>query len=425
MSSSQSTYSHPAIEAIAAMSAALDGFAEARLWSLPARELGSLVQSLEKVGHRIAAAQTRLAGQAEASGAAEHDGATSTHAWLKAIADIPVAHGKARLALHRSLGARPVATASFAAGDIGFDAAVAVCTAIEGLPPAVPATLVDTIETVLVDVARDEGTRAVVHRAAEIVHRFAPDDLERTEREQVEQNRLSLVSNHNGTVALRGLLDRESGALAYAILGPLAAPRPAADGIPDQRAAPTRYADALIRVLTLAGASSPDARGDRPTMVVTTSLETLQGLLGSPPAHLDTGEPLSGAAARRLACDAFVIPMVLGSSSEPLDIGRGSRVTPRGMRRAVEARDGGCAAPGCERPPSWCEAHHRIHWADGGDTSIDNLVLLCGRHHGIAHHEHWQIIMRDGLPWFIPPPWVDPDQTPRQHSRYKVRAIDP
>jgi hypothetical protein len=425
MSSSQTAYSHPALDAIAAMMTALDDLSDSRLWSMPARELGPLVHALEKVSHRISAAQTRLVGQAEASGAAHHDGATSTHAWLKAIADIQISEGKARLALHRSLGARGVTSGSFAAGDIGFDSAVAVCAAVDGLPAGVAAALVDTIETVLVDVAKEEGARAVARRAAEIVHRFAPDDLETTERRQVELNRLTLVSCHNGTVAVRGLLDREAGALAFAVLSPLAAPRAAVDGIPDQRAAPTRYAEAFIRALRVAGAASPDVHGDRPQMVVTTSLETLQGLIGSSPAYLDTGEPLSGAAARRLACDAFLIPAVLGSNSEPLDIGRGNRTTPRGIRRALDVRDGGCAAPRCDRPPAWCEAHHRVHWADGGDTSIDNLVLLCDRHHGIVHHDGWEIIMRDGLPWFIPPRWVDPDQTPRQHSRYKIRTLDP
>jgi hypothetical protein len=423
MPSSSSAYSHPAIDAITAMSAALDDFAESRLWSLSERELGPLVQSLERVSHRVSAAQTQLVGQAASSGAAERDGATSTHAWLKAIADVPVAVGKARLALHRSLRARQIADSSFGRGDIGFDAAAAVCAAVEGLPPAVPAALVETIEEVLVEVAREEGTRAVVRRAAEIVHRFAPDELERTERDQVEQNRLSLVSCHNGTVAVRGVLDREAGALAFAILGPLAAPLAAVDGIPDQRTAPNRYADAFVRVLQLAGATSADVRGDRPHIVVTTSLATLQGLVGSPSGHLGTGEPLSGAAARRLACDAFVIPMVLGSKSEPLDVGRGSRTGSQGLHRALEIRDGGCAAPGCDRPAAWCDAHHLIHWADGGETSLENLVLLCARHHGVVHHDGWQIIMREGLPWFIPPRWIDPDQKPRQNSRYKLRDL--
>jgi hypothetical protein len=83
------------------------------------------------------------------------------------------------------------------------------------------------------------------------------------------------------------------------------------------------------------------------------------------------GESISGAAARRIGCDAHIIPIVLGSHSEPLDI---SRPTPTpAIRRATIARDGGCIGPHCDRPPAWCDLHHIQHWADGGPTTLTNL----------------------------------------------------
>jgi len=97
--------------------------------------------------------------------------------------------------------------------------------------------------------------------------------------------------------------------------------------------------------------------------------------------------------ARRLACDAGIIPVVLGSRGEPLDIGRLSRTVPTGMRRALELRDGGCRFPGCSRPASCSDAHHILCWARGGPTSLTNLVLLCGFHHTMVHEGQWTLTM--------------------------------
>jgi 5-methylcytosine-specific restriction endonuclease McrA len=84
------------------------------------------------------------------------------------------------------------------------------------------------------------------------------------------------------------------------------------------------------------------------------------------------------------------------------------------MRRAVILRDGGCAFPGCGRPARWCQAHHIWHWSHGGPTALDNLVLLCAHHHNVVHHHGWQVHLdTNRLPVFTPPPWIDPDQTPR------------
>jgi hypothetical protein len=104
---------------------------------------------------------------------------------------------------------------------------------------------------------------------------------------------------------------------------------------------------------------------------------------------LADGQPITPGQARRIACDAAVIPIVLGGDSEPLDIARATRVVPAGLRRALQARDGGCRFPGCDRPAPWCDAHHLIHWADGGPTSLDNLILTCRHHHTLLHHG-WQ-----------------------------------
>ncbi|WP_211223872.1 HNH endonuclease signature motif containing protein [Pseudonocardia asaccharolytica] len=120
---------------------------------------------------------------------------------------------------------------------------------------------------------------------------------------------------------------------------------------------------------------------------------------------------------RRLACDAAVIPIVMNGAGQPLDVGRLTRTIPDGLRRAVAARDGGCAFPGFGSTPSWCECHHILPWEHGGPTERDNLVMLCRVHHRMMHSSGWMVRIRDGLPEFIPPKWIDPEQTPRRGPR--------
>ena len=113
---------------------------------------------------------------------------------------------------------------------------------------------------------------------------------------------------------------------------------------------------------------------------------------GGLPLLANNGEPISPEAARRLACDAKIIPIVLGTRSEPLDIARASRTVPLPMRRAIELRDGHCRFPGCERPPKWCEAHHVRFWTrDNGPTEINNLILACKFHHILVHEYGWNL----------------------------------
>ena len=138
---------------------------------------------------------------------------------------------------------------------------------------------------------------------------------------------------------------------------------------------------------------SPQAGGVAATVVVTMSMENLVGeQAGSElPAILDTGELISAAEARRLACEAGIIPAVLGSKSQPLDLGRKTRFHTETQRIALMLRDGGCAAAGCDWPPGMCHAHHRNPWARGGKTSVDDGVLLCPRHHTLAHDARYQM----------------------------------
>jgi hypothetical protein len=172
--------------------------------------------------------------------------------------------------------------------------------------------------------------------------------------------------------------------------------------------------DALIEAARrLAGTELlPQSHGVSPRVGVTIDYEALR--TGHGVGLLDTGGTLSAAAVRRLACDAEVLPFVLGSRSQLLDVGRTSRLVTLGLWLALVARDRQCAFPGCSRAPIACDAHHIVHWVNGGPTSLANLVLLRRAHHPIMHTSGWEIRLHreDQRPDFYPPATLDPLRQP-------------
>jgi hypothetical protein len=135
------------------------------------------------------------------------------------------------------------------------------------------------------------------------------------------------------------------------------------------------------------------------------------------------GTELSVATVRRLACDAEIIPAVLSGHGEPLDVGRARRLVTLPIWAALVLRDRHCAFPGCTRPPVMCHAHHIQHWAHGGETSLGNLVLLCGHHHRVVHDTPWEVRLNphDHHPEFLPPPRPGVE---RQWLRHRPRRDD-
>lgn len=168
---------------------------------------------------------------------------------------------------------------------------------------------------------------------------------------------------------------------------PLAAPVPdPATGI-DERLPTQRRHDALLTVL---GRGLASAEGvpttDKAKMIVTIDWQVLQEMVNGA-GITGTGEHLSPSLARKIACSAGIIPMVLGGDSLPLDVGRQSRLATPAQVKALWIRDKGCTFPGCTIPPGWCDAHHIIWWSQDGRSDLDNYALLCERHHTIVHEK--------------------------------------
>ena len=214
----------------------------------------------------------------------------------------------------------------------------------------------------------------------------ADRSLERNETALRTLSSLRLCPLENGMIKVSGQLDPEAGAVLTAALDPLTAPNPSdANGGRDPRPAERRRAEALIEICRRAAA----AGGAAPTtskaqIVVTIDLDPLTNAIRGAGRTL-AGEVLSPGAIRKLACDASITPMILGSQSQPLDVGRTKRLVTPALLAALWARDKGCTFPGCGRPPQWCDAHHVKHWVDGGPTALLNLALLCAFHHTWVH----------------------------------------
>ena len=186
------------------------------------------------------------------------------------------------------------------------------------------------------------------------------------------------------------LLDEEGAAVLDTAVDALAKPSPDAEtGEPDPRTPAARRADALLDLVTRA-ATSPESgpRQAKTQLVVTTDLATLTRQARRASRTL-AGELLTTDTIRRLACDADLIPAVLGSSGEVLDQGTVVRLFTPAQSRHLWLRDGGCTFPGCSRPPQWTDAHHLVHWADGGPTDLGNAALLCRAHHTVVHRHRY------------------------------------
>jgi hypothetical protein len=136
-------------------------------------------------------------------------------------------------------------------------------------------------------------------------------------------------------------------------------------------------------------------------VTVTMDVRDLKGSPGM--SELDHVGTIHANAARRLACDASLTRVVMAGPSEPLEIGRKTPVVPPALRKAVRIRDRNCRFPGCGRPHAWCDAHHIRHWADGGETALSNLLLLCRPHHRLLHEGGFGLRMIDSQPVFRRP----------------------
>lgn len=194
----------------------------------------------------------------------------------------------------------------------------------------------------------------------------------------------------------------------------------------EQRSRPQKLLDALVGACQLALATDklPASGGRRPQLMVTIDYNDLASTLGRA-GHAGYSGQISPRSIRKIACDAGLIPVVLGGEGQVLDLGRAERYHSVHQRQAIIARDIGCAFPDCTMPAPWTECHHIHWWEHGGSTSIDQGTCLCSYHHHLIHQGDWTIESRHGIPWFIPPGYLDPDRTPVRNLYWLAGVTKP
>jgi hypothetical protein len=439
---------HPVVDLVNALSDTLDSSAEADIWALTDDDLGDAVEACERLSARMAELGLRLVREVDARDLAGRQGATSTAAWLRHRLRLRPGDARSRVELANRLREQPVpvdygpnmdstpagwamsaTAAALAEGVVSVEHAFAVAATMAELPTSLSHEQVRAAEQQLADWAREYNPTELRNLGRALTNLLDADTLDEREQRAYDRRALRLTDRGDGSTRISGRLDDESAQIIRAALDPLAAPAPAtADGEPDRRTAGQRYADALIELArrALDDGHLPSGHAVRPHLTVTIRLETLLAMAGQsgvPVGELG-GSPISAEAARRLGCDAGITRVILGPDGVPLDVGREQRTVTAAQWAALLARDGGCAFPGCPRPPEWCEAHHILWWARGGPTDLANLVLLCGYHHRQIHHHGWDVeIAVDGRPEFLPPAWTDPARTPRRNNRPRPHTV--
>ena len=374
--------------------------------------LADTLVELRQVVDRVEAHWLRyLSAFAAADGAAH--AATSTAGWLRATCRLAPGDARARVLTARRLRDQPAVAAALATGEITLPHAVLITRAVAELADATDPDTAADVEEPLVAAARELDPTRLAREIAHARHALAPEAANRDEQTRHARRRLSLRPGFDAMTGLDGLLDPEGAETVQTALAALAGPT----GADDARTPAQRRADALVELCrhALDGGQLPAHGRQRPHLVVTVGLDTLRGLAGSPAADTTWAGPVTAETARRLACDAAITRVILDPNSEPLDVGRRTRTIPPAIRTALNLRDRGCVFPGCDRPPPWTEAHHVIHWLDGGHTALHNLVLLCARHHHTIHTGTWHITRDPDSHWHIHP------TTPDQRQRWRQR----
>ncbi|WP_309615172.1 DUF222 domain-containing protein [Salinibacterium sp.] len=291
----------------------------------------------------------------------------------------------------------------------------------ESLPDSL---LAEATEQLVIEAATLDPDR-LFRRARQL--RDELDELGVADREQVRRDRRSLrfIRQPDGMGRLTWLLDPESAAVAAELYDRATSPRrggPRFQGedettaeriLGDARTTAQLASDVFLELLCQ-GSAGDDTQllgSGAPSVRVLVTAAALRSGIGH--GWLEgQSDPVSMETVQRLGCAGIVMPLLF-DSGQPLDVGRSERLFTYRQRITLAARDGGCRIAGCDRPPSWTEAHHVKHWVrDGGATDVADGILLCRHHHQMLHNNHWEIRRRGAQYWLVPPPDIDPDQTP-------------
>jgi hypothetical protein len=388
---------HPLLSGVGDLESALAGMSIDGWDGVEESELAGAATRLMRVTARVAAHQAALARVIDESGLAKRSGASSTGAMLAASFGGDRAAGDRMARAGRRLAEADVVARGQADGRLSERQAQVIARATSSLPPGTTPAQREQCQRTLVADAQKLTAKDLQRRAGRITDTFKAkpevDDHENehlADREKRAWDKAEFVDwdNGDGTRSGRYTVPEAAGDTLRAAIEALAAPRREHLGEHPEPGRPTPQRMGRAFAELCAHLSAETVADGAPTLVVHLDFETLTGaaIAGT----LSTGTRMSAEEVRLTACRAEIIPVVMGGASVPLDLGRQRRLFTKAQKIAMGVRDRGCAFPGCDRPPQWCEAHHwRKPWAHGGRTDVADGVLLCAHHHRTVHHQDW------------------------------------
>ncbi len=384
---------HRVASAVADARTSLASVAGVPVWSMDAGETTATLQDLTALAAQVAELQARMLAHADRAEIPAQTGATRTAAWFAHQTKTTRTAACRAMRLAEGLETHEQTQAALAEGRLHEDQALVILDALAQLPDDLDPELVTKAEAHLIAEAAHhdaKSLRVLGRRLLEVIDPDAADAheaalLEKEERDAQAAARLVMWDDGHGKVHGRFTIPTVEGAmLKKALLAFAAAKHRAASGpLGEAKPTPERLGQALCEYVSRYPRKKlPKTGGINATVVATVTLESLMD--GLKAAHLDTGQTISAALARKLACEAGIIPAVLGGRSEVLDLGRSKRFASEAQRIAKIVETGGqCETDGCDQPGA--HLHHRRRWVDGGKTDLKDLTGLCPRHHTYAH----------------------------------------
>ena len=405
------TAAHPIGGAVARVHSALDDVAGTPLWSMSQAATAQTLVEISRAESRLVEVRSQLLSHAETVAVAETNASPSVAVWHSNATRSTKRESFRQVRLAEGLDRYDLVREALGRGDVIAEQASVICTALDELPDDLDPSVLEQATKALVTFAevhdakalRVLGRRILEVVAPEVAEAWEAEQLEREEREAEKSAVFRMREDGHGrikgsfTVPLLVGQMLERALLAFAAPKHQIATRAAEEGeqddqapVPVRRPTAQRLGAAFVELVErLDPHDLPKAGGVNATVVVTMTLDSLKDGLAA--ATLDTGDRISAATARRLACEAGVVPVVLGGKSQPLDVGRAKRYFTPAQRIAMGIRDGGCTARGCDAPPAMCHAHHDDPWSCHGHTDLDRGRLLCPYHHRRIHDPEYEV----------------------------------
>jgi Domain of unknown function (DUF222)/HNH endonuclease len=376
----------------------LNRLATEDLNEVPAESMGEDQIALQRIGNRVQAEALRRLRRFDSGQGYASSPAVSAKAWLRWKCNLTYAAASDQVEVARQLDSLPQTSEAFADGEISYRHASLIARTAERLGDKMESNA----ENILVTAAKDLDPHRLRRVTIHLRHYLEPDGVLEDANEDHERRYLYLSQTLDGVFYLNGRFDAEGGALLRTALDSLIRPPAPNDGLSGRQ----RTADAMTELARrqLEGGQLPEVGGQKPHLAVTVDLATLSKQPGAPAAELEWAQPIPAETARRIACDAAITPIFNATRSESPQPAPTSRVISGPIHRTLKALDKGCRFPGCDYPADWTDAHHIKHWADGGPSTLPNLVLLCRRHHRRVHEEGWTIELEENRELVAYPP---------------------